>query len=133
LSFPTEEDRIPQVKTWFATVTFALLMPLSGVVACADRSEEEIRAEFREFVESRDDCEEDDDCTLVSAECPFGCYQAVNARYADDVRRKAEELVDELRSGGSACAYGCAQASGTECRNMTCAPLRALEDEEPPN
>ena len=109
-------DRV--TRSWLATIT-AVAVAATGVAACAP-SEEDVRAEFNEFLSSRDDCETSDQCVLVLTECPLGCYHAVNARYATSVERKARELVDDYESGGRACAYGCLQAFGAVCEVGSC-------------
>jgi hypothetical protein len=89
------------------------------VAACAP-SEEDVQAEFNDFLSSRDNCESADQCVLVSTECPLGCYHAVNATYATAVERKARELVDDYQSAGRGCAYSCIRVHGAVCEAGSC-------------
>jgi hypothetical protein len=76
------------------------------VVACAP-TQDEIKAEFTEYVASRKACTVDDDCVLASTGCPLGCGTAVARKHQDSVETKARELIDEYESGGQGCDYDC--------------------------
>jgi len=91
-----------------------------GLTACDSPSEDEVEAEFAEFVSSRDDCVQSDDCAIAYTECPLGCSHAVNAQYVASVESKARELIDEYESGGSGCDYRCVQVHGAVCQQGTC-------------
>jgi len=84
---------------WSIAAVFAL--------SCAP-SEDEIKAEFADYVASRKACSMDDDCVLASIDCPLGCGIAVAREHQSDVEKKARELVDDYESGGQGCDYDCA-------------------------
>jgi hypothetical protein len=83
---------------------------LLGAVACGPPSEEEIRREFTAYVAARNQCSVNDDCVLANANCPLGCYAAVNRVYQAEVEAKARELVSEWEKGGQGCAAMCIEA-----------------------
>lgn len=72
------------------------------------------------------DCESDDECALLTFECPLGCYQAVNTKYVAAVQRKARELLDDYKRGSSRCFSECAIARGAQCRNRKCVPISSF-------
>ena len=76
------------------------------LTACAP-SEDEIRAEFEEFVSPRKACTTNDDCVLAATGCPLGCGTAVNREQQAAVEAKARELIEDYESGGAACDYQC--------------------------
>lgn len=88
------------------------------LVGCAP-SEEEIQAEFDEFVATRRACSVDDDCVLAATGCPLGCGTAVNRRHEGEVEAKARELIDDYESFGRACEYDCI-ASVAACIEGRC-------------
>ena len=76
------------------------------LVACAP-SEDEIQAEFDEFVSTKQTCTVDDDCVLASTGCPLGCGTAVNRKHQKEVEAKADELIEDYESNGRMCEYEC--------------------------
>lgn len=90
--------------------------------ACGAPSEEEVKEEFEAFVAARNQCTADDDCVLAAANCPLGCYAAVNRQHQAEVEKKARELVEEYQSGGRSCAYGCVGAVPA-CQDGRCAAV----------
>jgi hypothetical protein len=101
-------------------VTGLLLTSVLLASSCAERSEDEIQAEFDAFVQKRSVCERADQCTMVAAACPLGCAVAVNTVHVAAVRDKAAELVEEYESGGRSCAYSCVAVSDVECTMGRC-------------
>ena len=90
-------------------------------------SEEEVREEFNDYVNSANACATVDECAYASAGCPLGCQVAVRKDRVGDVERKARELIDDYESGGRACAYECVPqlglaCSGGRCRDLTTEP-----------
>jgi hypothetical protein len=81
---------------------------LSALGGCAP-SEEEVMAEFDEFLATRVACDAVDDCVLVFPGCPLGCAVGVNRGAAGEVEQKAEELIADYESGGRSCDYECLQ------------------------
>ncbi len=92
---------------------------LLGAVACGPPSEEEIRQEFAAYVAARNQCSVTDDCVLARADCPLGCYAAVNRVYQAEVEAKARELVAEWGKDGRGCAGSCEEAVPV-CTNGRC-------------
>jgi hypothetical protein len=76
------------------------------LLACAP-SEEEVRADFDEFLTTRTACASADECVLVYPGCPLGCAVAVHRDFETETRSRAAELIDDYESGGRACAYDC--------------------------
>jgi hypothetical protein len=86
-------------------------------------SEEDVKAEFDDYVASANSCSTADDCAYASAGCPLGCVVAVRKDRVADVERKARELIDDYESGGRACEYECVQPLGVTCRAGRCRDL----------
>jgi hypothetical protein len=98
---------------WRVVVVGALLM-----VGCS-RSEAELKAELDAFVATRNECAATDECVLASADCPLGCFVAVNAKHEVAVEKKAADLVAEYERWGRACEYECI-AGKAECVEGRC-------------
>jgi hypothetical protein len=86
----------------------------------SQRSADEVRAEFEAFVEDNNSCAADDECVIVTADCPVGCYVVVNETRAEATEAKARELVEEYESGGRDCDYGCAAPGTPRCDDGRC-------------
>lgn len=124
---PTQPDEPPASAL---ARRLALLSALVVLVACGERSEAEIQAEFDAFVQRRTACQHNSDCTLVEAGCPLGCRVAANATHADDIREKARALIEEYESGSdTTCTYNCAPLGPALCRAGHCSaePIDAGE------
>jgi hypothetical protein len=78
-----------------------------GLLSACAPSEEEIKAEFADFVDSRKACATNEDCVVAWTGCPLGCGTAVNRRHQEAVEQKARELVEDYESGGASCVYDC--------------------------
>jgi len=96
------------------------LLAVAILSACAPASEEEIEAEFDDFVAGRNQCEVASECELAPAGCPLGCFVAVRREHVDAVSEKAQELIADYQSGGRSCAYRCAAVPPLECRMERC-------------
>jgi hypothetical protein len=103
-----------------ASASRAWLVVLALLSACAAPSEEEIEAEFDDFVASRNQCQVASDCELAPAGCPLGCSVAVRREHVDAVSAKAQELIADFESDGRSCAYRCALVPPLECRMERC-------------
>lgn len=90
------------MKTFNTLITIGIL----SLLGCA-ADEDEIQAEFDSYVAARQSCEDDGDCALVYPGCPLGCYVVVATVHVNDVKHKAEELIDDYERGGSTCDYSC--------------------------
>ena len=91
------------------------------VVSCSSqRSADEVAAEFEAFVEDNNSCAADDECVIVSADCPVGCWVVVNETRVEATQAKARELVEEYESGGRACYYDCAVPGTPRCEDGHC-------------
>jgi hypothetical protein len=86
-----------------------MLFSIAALPACGP-SEEEIQKEFDAYVAARNACTVTDDCVLANADCPLGCWVAVNRAYQADVEKKARDLVTDYESGGPSCVYDCQPA-----------------------
>jgi hypothetical protein len=95
-----------------------LIIAIPTLFGCAGPSEAEVKAEFDAYVADRNQCTLDDDCSLVSSECPLPCVVAVTRGQEADVRAKAAALVDEYE--GSRCVYRCGQVRAI-CSDGRCA------------
>ena len=91
-----------------------------SLVSCGARSEDEIQGEFDDFVEKNNECSAAADCVIVGADCPLGCWVAVNESRVSAVQSKARELIDEYESEGRACDYNCVQAANPTCEAGHC-------------
>jgi hypothetical protein len=96
---------------------------LLGLAGCIAPSEEELQRRFRDYVETANRCERDDECTLAGAGCPLGCFVAVRADRKADVEAKGRDLVEEYERYGRACAYGCIAPGPVICRQQRCLVL----------
>jgi hypothetical protein len=96
------------------------LLVLVLVAAGCGMSEEEAQRRFREYVDTANHCQRADECALVSAACPLGCYVAARADRKADVEAKARELVQAYQRGGTRCEYDCVPPGPVECRNDRC-------------
>lgn len=103
----------------------ALLGASSLVTGCVlfAPSEEDVRADFQEYVNGANACTSTDECAYASAGCPLGCQAAVRKDRVGDVEKKARELIDDYESGGRACDYSCVQPQGVTCRAGRCRDL----------
>ena len=103
-----------------------VMLSISGtllfIAACAARSEAELQAEFRAFVDAHNQCASTDECVLANASCPLGCSAAVNAQFRGIVEQKAAELVHEYESSGRGCDYECAAVIAV-CSEGRCSTL----------
>lgn len=90
----------PAVRRRFAATLVCLV-----AVSCA--SEARIQAEWDEFVEEHNQCEEVSDCVMVYPECPLGCGTGVNAAHEQEAKDKAAKLIRRYERGGRACDYSC--------------------------
>ena len=95
-------------------------LPLLALLCCSSPSADEVKDEFDRYVADRADCTTADDCTVVAADCPLGCWVAVRADRTGEVEEKAEELVDDYESGGARCDYECAAAPAVACTASVC-------------
>ncbi len=103
------------------SVAFGLVLPVALLLAaCASPpTEDEFRAEYLEFVSSRNSCSTVDDCALVEPGCPLDCATGVNKAYVAEVEAKADELISEYRSGGIICEAMCLSPS-LSCKAGRC-------------
>lgn len=98
---------------WRAVVVASLLFFGCG------RSDAELKAELDAFVATRNECAASSECVLASADCPVGCFAAVNVEHKAAVEKKAAELVAEYERWGAACDYECI-SGGAECVEGRC-------------
>lgn len=96
------------------------LFLLAWVAGCAP-SEDEIKREFGELVDGANTCATPSDCTLVYPGCPLGCTVAVRADRADELQRKARDLISDYERGGQSCQYDCVGVTGATCVEQRCA------------
>src|SRR5687768_6897953 len=89
-------------------------------VSCSAPSEDDIQAEFDAFVAHNNSCMVDDDCALATADCPLGCFVAVNESRVDETEAKARALIDDYESGGRKCFYQCATPGPLRCEAQHC-------------
>ena len=109
----------------FAVALAALLGASSLVTGCVlfAPSEEDVRADFQDYVNGANACTSTDECAYAGAGCPLGCQIAVRKDRVGDVEKKARELIDDYESGGRACDYGCVPPQGVACRAGRCRDL----------
>jgi hypothetical protein len=93
-----------------------VLLLLAGCAA----SEDEVRAEFDDYVAGANSCTMAADCTVIYPACPLGCWRAVRADRKADVEAKARELVKRYQRGGAGCAYSCISAGPVACVANRC-------------
>lgn len=92
----------------YAIKCLLLLSCVCALVACGP-SAEGIKAEVAKAAT----CTTSEDCVLLSAKCPIGCYVAVN--------KSEEERIKSMIAGFSEnCAYDCLAADGAICENGAC-------------
>ncbi len=95
---------------------------LLGVVGCgaaSEKSEAELKQEFAAYVAARNQCSVNEDCALVVAGCPLGCYGAVNRVFQAEVEAKAHELVSEYEESRGSCVVDCI-VSAPACTHGRC-------------
>lgn len=95
------------------------LFPLLLLVACA--SEEDVQAQWQEFLADHRACEVDEDCVLVYPGCPLGCYDTVAAEHAEEAEETADRLIRRYETFGRSCSYDCIAAPDPFCAAGTCA------------
>jgi hypothetical protein len=101
--------------------TAALILSLlASVVTGCSPSAEDIKKEFTSYVASANSCAAANDCAMVSAPCPLGCWVAVRADRKADVQAKARQLVADYESGGESCDYECSEAGPATCVQGRC-------------
>ena len=86
---------------------------LSGCLQSGtDKTESSIKAE----IEKANYCEVKDDCTIITGECPFGCYIVLNKKEVSHI----QSLVNSYKSN---CIYECTQVFNHDlikCENNKC-------------
>lgn len=119
------EAVVEKKRSSFGVALAALLGVNSLVTGCVlfAPSEEDVQADFRDYVDGANSCTSTDECAYASAGCPLGCQVAVRKDRVGDVENKARELIDDYESGGRACDYGCVQPLGVTCRAGRCRDL----------
>lgn len=88
---------------------FCLLIFCSFFILTSCTNESKINA----LIDSSKECTLDSDCFLISSKCPFGCYQAINKNFKDEVTN-AIDFYD------SKCMYGCIECNQTKCIENIC-------------
>jgi len=83
-------------------------------------SEEDVQAEFNDYVNGANSCTSVDQCAFASAGCPLGCAVPVRKDRVADVENKARELIDDYESGGRRCDYECVAAPELACTAGRC-------------
>lgn len=92
-----------------AAIMFATLLA-SGCMRA-----DEANAAFADRVEESNSCARDDECTLISAGCPLGCWAVVNVEHAAECEQYAADLIAAYERSGASCAYGCIGAGTPYC------------------
>ncbi len=128
LLMPIPDPIVTVVPPGLARRAAPLLLGLL-LAGCIIPSEAEIKREFQEYVDSASSCTRDDECALVSAACPLGCFVAARADRKADVEAKARALVEAYQRGGRSCAYECIAAPPVACRQQRC----LLLSDQPPD
>ncbi len=88
-------------------VSWCRVLPVACFLFACAPSEEEVQAEFKEFVSTKKACSIDDDCVIAATGCPLGCGTAVNKKHQREVEAKADELIEDYESNGRSCDYEC--------------------------
>jgi hypothetical protein len=81
---------------------------------------EGLEQRWEAWVADHNACEVDEDCVIVSTECPLGCWTAVAAEHEQAAIDKAEGLVRQYEMGGRACAYDCIAVGTPTCDAGAC-------------
>lgn len=77
-------------------------------------------------------CEDDSDCTIISAQCPLSCYIAVNVSKVKTVQRATTEFAQfHKQACGWECMRRCLPVAVT-CRNQKCETILNLKKPPPP-
>ena len=87
-----------------------ILLPLILIVGCTNESY------IKKEIEKANYCEIDSDCVLISSECPFGCYQAINI----NEKQKVISLLESYKPGSEKCVYGCLYCEKVICVDKRC-------------
>lgn len=96
-------------------------LALAAAAACViARSEDSVRAEFKQYVAGANQCTESRECVFAYPGCPLGCFVAVRTDRRDDVERKAKDLISQYEAGGRGCSYDCAAPTGVICLAGRC-------------
>lgn len=105
----------------------AIFLFTALTLSCAP-SEQEIQAEFDEFVSNNQACKEDNDCTLIQPGCPLGCSIPVATNAADNGTRLAQDLIEDYESAGRGCDYDCALVCGAACESKRCVAVEPTDN-----
>jgi hypothetical protein len=105
---------------YLVCLTFAAL-------GCAP-SEEEIKQDWKAFLDRHQACKQDSDCTLISAGCPLGCASPIAVDAVADGERVAKELIEDYESGGRSCAYECVAGCVAACEESRCVVAAASQE-----
>jgi hypothetical protein len=98
-----------------------------AALGCAP-SEEEIKADWQEFLGKHQACSADSDCTLVNPGCPLGCATPIAVDAAAAGERVANDLIEDYESGGHSCEYDCVNICGAACEANRCVTVAAPKD-----
>lgn len=71
----------------------------------------------KEFFESHNYCESDDDCAYIAWECPFGCYVPLYKDFADIAWKVMDHYFD---INWKTCVYKCLYMDKVVCENYKC-------------
>lgn len=79
--------------------------------------EEEAKKEERDRLKAKFKkaavCEKDEDCTVLTGKCPFGCYISVNIT-------QKKEIQEDLDNFKPECGYYCRPNDGAMCQDNKC-------------
>ena len=98
-----------------------------AAMGCAP-SEEEVKADWQEFLAKHQACSADSDCTLVHPGCPLGCASPINVAAAAAGERLAKDLIEDYESGGKSCDYDCVIICGAACEANRCVTVGPAQD-----
>jgi len=85
---------------------------------------EQLKNQINEEIEKANFCQKDEDCAIVSFDCPFGCWDIVNKNEVEPIKKK----VEKYREKCGRCLYKCSVGpEDVECKNGVCVPKPSKE------
>jgi hypothetical protein len=68
---------------------------------------------IKSLVKASNYCENDEDCKIIEAKCPFGCYVTVNKKHYNKVKKAIDNFKSE-------CQYSCMLRKTVSCVGKKC-------------
>jgi hypothetical protein len=116
---------------FFVILFVDMIFMISGcgnnVIECNSPSENEFKEKWNSELEASNECQTDDQCTVINTECPLGCFAYVNIEHKDRLVKLAKDLKNNFSRCGTDCSYSCIPPDRPVCMNNVCIGISSGE------